>query len=327
MSIVANQEIIRTMEEKLSSVLTVDALKQTLATLDATLASYEINRVEFDDAEHDYLFEAYFDAVTAQGLSPKTIRQYRYVLTRFLDNVGVRSRNISPYHIRQYFTKEKERGISDRTLASIRFVFSGYFNWLHRDGLITKNPMVNIGPIRCEQELKEVFSECDLEKMKMGCKTLRDKALVCFLKASGCRIGEVETLTRDNVNLASRFCVVHGKGNKWRKVYIDSVTAMILSEYLDSRTDANPSLFVSLRGAKTWHQDGMRVMLKKLSARTGVAHVHPHKFRRTELTYLHKKGMAPEELKVLAGHSKIDTTLGYVMINDEQISASYNKYA
>lgn len=327
MSIVANQEIIRTMEEKLSSVLTVDELKQTLDTLDATLAFYEVNRVVFDDEERDYLLEAYFDAVTAQGLSEKTIKQYRYVLTKFLNSVGVRSRNISPYHIRQYITSEKARGIGDRTLASIRFVFSGYFNWLHRDGLIQKNPMVNIGPIRCETQLKEVFSECDLEKMKMGCTTLRDKALVCFLKASGCRVGEVETLTRDNVDLATRCCVVHGKGNKWRKVYIDSVTAMILDEYLKSRTDDNPSLFVSLRGDNTWHQNGMRVMLKKLSARTGVTHVHPHKFRRTELTYLHKKGMSPEELKLLAGHSKIDTTLGYVIINDEQISASYNRYA
>ncbi len=327
MSIVANQEIIRAMEEKLSSVLTVDAMRTTLEALDATLVLYDINRVEFDDTEHDYLLEAYFDAITSQGLSPKTIKQYRYILTKFLNSTGVSSRNVSPYHVRRYFTAEKERGISDRTLANQRSIFCNYFNWLHRDGLITKNPMVNIGPIKYEQRLKEVFSECDLEKIKMGCATLRDKALVCFLKASGCRVGEVEALTRDSVDLVRRCCIVHGKGNKWRKVYIDAVTAMILGEYLDSRTDDNPSLFVTLRGAKTLHQNGIRVMLKQLSARTGVAHIHPHKFRRTEFTYLHKKGMAPEEIKVIAGHSSLDTTLSYVIINDEQISASYNKYA
>lgn len=327
MSFVMQQEIVRSLEQKLSNVLSIDAMRQTISAVDEVLSSYDITRTYSEDTGKDHLIDAYIDAKLVEGLSPKTLTHYRYVLGRFFQAVGVTSRNTTAYHIRQYLAAEKERGIADKTLRGIRDVFNGYFNWLHRDGLITKNPMVNINRVKCAKVLKEVFSECEMERIKMACPTLRDKALVYFFKASGCRVGEVENLKRSDVDLARMECVVRGKGNKQRLVYLDPVTTMIMQDYLNTRTDNNPALFVSLRGNKRLEQGGMRTMLKRVERISGVKHIHPHKFRRTELTDLSNNGMPVEQIRILAGHEKIDTTLGYLVIDNDTVKASYRKYA
>ena len=326
MSYVMQQEITRGLEQKLSNVLSIDAMRKTIETLDEILSAYEINRVADDDAGYDYMIDAFIEAKTVEGCSQKTLIIYRYELNRFFAKANVTSRHVTPYHIRQYLSEGKARGLADKTLRHQRDIFSNYFNWLHRDGLITKNPMANINTVKCAKVVKEVFTECDLERIKSACDTIRNKAIVYFLKASGCRVGEVELLNRSDIDLTRMECVVRGKGNKERFVYLDSVTTMVLRDYLATRTDDNPALFIG-KGGRRLEQGGIRTMLNKLSKLSGVKHIHPHKFRRTEFTVLSKKGMPAEHIRILAGHEKIDTTLGYVMIDNDTVKSSYRQYA
>lgn len=326
MSIAAANMMVNDLTGKLKSKVTADVLESIENAVIEIMSNYEINRIIVDDERTDMLLHAYIDAMRVEGKSIKTITRYEYIIRRFLRQVGVTTRNVTQYHIRQYLSEEKNRGVADSTLKGYCWVFSAYFGWLHRDGILSKNPMGNIGTIKVQKKVKEVFSEIDIEKLKAGCDNVRDLAIVCFLKSTGCRVSEVTNLDRKDIDFNNLECVVLGKGNKQRIVYIDPVTGMILQKYLSGRDDDNPALFIGVRHERLL-PNGIRIMLKKLGKKAGVEHVHPHKFRRTEITELVNRGMAIEQVKTLAGHEKIDTTMGYVKIDQIGIKQAYRKYA
>ena len=326
MSIVANRMIIDEVRERLADKLTAKGLEDVTEIITDVLANYEILPNMVQDTGTDMMLDAYIDAMDVEGLSKKTLGYYRLIIKNFLKRAGVNSGNVTQYHIRQYLATEKARGIKDSTIRNYCWVFSAYFGWLHRDGIIQRNPMNNIGRVKVQKKVREVFSEIDIEKLKNGCLCLRDKAIVCFLKSTGCRISEVTALNRDDIDFQNLECIVLGKGNKERRVYIDLVTGMILKEYLESRQDLSPALFTGRRTDRL-KPGAIRKILRELGERTGVEHVHPHKFRATQLTELANRGMPIEQVKMLAGHEKIDTTMGYVRLDQENVKNSYRKYA
>ena len=219
----------------------------------------------------------------------------------------------------------KDRGLSDRTLEGIRSVFSSYFGWLQKEGLITKNPCANLGPIKYMKKVRLPFSDVELHKIKEACKSKRDLAIVYFLLSTGCRISEVCALNRDSIDFDKKECVVLGKGNKERKVYIDNVTAMILQRYLDERTDASEALFAG-KGTDRMKPGGMRKLLNGIADRAGVENVHPHRFRRTLATNLINRGMTIQEVANILGHENINTTMTYVFVDQANVHNSYERY-
>lgn len=185
-----------------------------------------------------------------------------------------------------------------------------------------------------KKKLQEIAKEdetkvwdVDLELLKTHCKRTRDKAIILFLLSTGCRISEVTQLNRTDVDFDNLVCKVLGKGNKERMVYIDAVTAMILNEYLQSRKDDSPALFVG-KGSPRLSQGGIRLVLKNIQKDAQIkTTVHPHRFRRTLATNLIHRGMPIQEVARILGHEKLDTTMKYVCLNDSDIKFSYNKFA
>ena len=326
MSIVANYMIIDELKQRLMDSVTAGAMDNIVNTVSDVLLRYEVTPVQVEEAGNDIMVDAFIDALSVEGRSRKTLDRYRYVIGRLLKASGVHSGSISQYHIRKYLSDEKSRGISDGTIKGYCWVFSAYFGWLHRDGIIPKNPMGNIGTVKVQKKVKEVFTEVEIEKLKSSCGNVRDRAIICFLKATGCRISEVTGLNRTDVDLVNLECIVLGKGNKQRTVYLDAVTGMIIQTYLSSRKDDNPALFVG-KGSARLLPGGVRAMLNRIGQRAGVDHVHPHKFRRTEITELVNRGMPIEQVKTIAGHEKIDTTMHYVNIDQDNVKSSYRKFA
>lgn len=326
MSVVANKMLLNTLTEKFSPIMTNHVMEQALQIVQETLYDYELQRITIEDTGTDYMLDAYLNSMKVEGISSKTLERYQYILKRFLTAVNTTSGNITAYHIRKYMSDEMNRGIKDTTIRGYYWIFSGYFGWLFRDGLLKTDPMKNIGTVKVQKKVKEVFTDLDMERLKQGCKNIRDKAIVYFLKATGCRISEVVGLNRDEIDFINRECIVLGKGNKQRTVYIDSVTAAILQDYLSSRKDDNPALFIGQRRNRLT-PSGVRLMLKNLGKKVGVDHVHPHKFRRTEITELAKRGMPIDQIKELAGHEKIDTTMGYIVHDQETVKSSYRRFA
>ena len=312
------------MEAGLTDTLTVDQMKKMQTVGYAILDKFDLVELE-DEMEQDDLLDCYVSAMKVECRSQKTIDRYVYVIGRMMEFVKVPTRRVSVYHLRNYLTHEKERGICEQTLEGYREIFSAYFNWLQRESLIDRNPCVNLGVIKVPKKEKKTYTDAELERLNGFCGNIRDRAILHFLRSTGCRISEITGLNRDQVNLELLECVVHGKGNKERTVYLDEVAGMILAEYLNGRIDDVPALFINKQHDRL-NPGGVRAMLNKLAEKAGVDHVHPHKFRRTLATDLARHGMPIQEVAKVLGHEKLDTTMKYVVLNKDDVKASYRRY-
>ena len=328
MAIDAKQTMLSQIENGCADIVTARDMPRILKVINDVLEGFSVTQTVREEwtAGEDDLLSSFVASLKISGRSDKTIARYTYVIGRFMAFAKVRTRSVNVYHIRLWLAAEKERGIQDSTLEGSRQVLSSYFGWLHREGLIERNPMGNVGTIKVPKKLKKTYSGVDLERLNQACECIRDRAILHFLRATGCRISEMTELNRDAVDLERLECVVHGKGNKERKVYLDDVAGEILREYLISRDDHEEALFIGRRMERL-KPGGVRIMLNKLEKAAGVEHVHPHKFRRTKATELTRHGMQIQEVAALLGHDKLDTTMRYVVLNNDDIKSSYRRYA
>ena len=326
MAIDAKKSLLNQTEKMLSSEVTANIMTKVLSIIADVIEGFDIKETYITDEQTDDLLECYIDALKVQGRSEKTLQRYRYVISRMMNTMKVPTRKITVYHLRNYLSKLKENGKQDSTMEGIRQVLSAYFNWLQRESLIEKNPVANLGAIKCQKKQKKVFSDVDLEKLHRCCANMRDRAIIAFLAATGCRVSEATGLNRDSIDLNGLECVVHGKGNKERTVYLDGVTGMLIRNYLSERKDNCEALFVNRYGNRL-NSDGVREMLNRVAKLAGVEHCHPHKFRRTLATNMAKHGMQVQEIDRILGHDKLDTSMKYVMLDDEDIRHQYRKFA
>lgn len=235
-------------------------------------------------------------------------------------------RKVTVYHLRSYLMTLRNKGDKDSTVKSVREVLCAFFGWLYKEGLLERNPCSNLSPIKCAKVVRLPYSDVELERIKEACRTPRDKAIVSFLLSTGCRIGEMCALNRDDIDMVNAECIVHGKGNKERKVYINPVAMMNLKAYFGMRKDLCSALFVG-KGTDRITPGGVRFMLRKIEERSGVENVHPHRFRRTLATNLINRGMPIQEVAAVLGHDKLDTTMKYVYIDGRSLKTAYLKYA
>lgn len=324
MAIEAKASFLRQMEKKLETETTASTMAKVLSIVADVMEGFDMREVGFSE-EADDLLECFLQALDVQGRSKKTIAHYRLILGKLLAETKVSARRITVYHLRSYLAKKKEAGLKDSTLAHHREVFSSFFGWLFREGLIEKNPVVNLGSIKVAKEEKKVFTDIDMEKMKQSCRRLVDKAIITFLASTGCRVAELVGLDRNALDLDNLECVVRGKGNKERTVYIDNVTAMYVKKYLATRNDTCEALFAT-RAKERFNTGGIRDMLKRLEERCGVDHIHPHKFRRTLATNLSKRNMPIQTIAAILGHESIETTMEYIVLNKEDTKLKYRQY-
>ena len=231
---------------------------------------------------------------------------------------------ILQFHLKQYQEQKKSSKV---TIDNIRRILSSFFSWLEDENLILKSPVRRIHKVKSATTIKDTYTDEALEIMRDNCENPRDLALVDILASTGMRVGELVLLNRADINFEERECVVLGKGNKERIVQFDARTKIHLREYLESRTDSNPALFVSLKapyGRLTI--GGIEVRLREFGKRLGIQKVHPHKFRRTLATVEIDKGMPIEQVQKLLGHQRIDTTLQYAMVKQNNVKMAHRKY-
>ena len=204
---------------------------------------------------------------------------------------------------------------------------SSFFNWLESENYILKSPMRRIHKIKTTKVVKETYSSEVMQIIRDNCTHIRDIAIIDLLASTGMRVGELVLLNRCDIDFNNKECIVFGKGDKERRVYFDSITKIHLIRYLDSRKDKNDALFVSkLKPYNRLQISGVEIVLRKLGIKIGVTRVHPHKFRRTLATTAIDKGMPVEQVQKLLGHTKIDTTMQYVMVDQNNVKNSYRKF-
>lgn len=274
------------------------------------------------------LLSLFLTAKEVEGCSQKTLRYYEDTLARALAALGKPIPQIESDDLRQYLNDyEATRRTSKVTIDNIRRIMSSFFSWLEDEDYIVKSPVRRIHRVKTAQVAKEVLTNEELETLRDACATKRDLAVIDLLASTGMRIGELVRLNISDVNLQERECLVTGKGNKQRPVYFDARAKLHLNEYLQARTDQSPALFVSLGAtAKRVTVGSMQLRLRQLGNSCGVHRVHPHKFRRTLATHAIDKGMPIEQVQKLLGHAKIDTTMHYAMVNQNNVKASHRRY-
>lgn len=328
MSTASKQMLLRDIEGVLGDFLTAHDLTAAMSAVSEQLSAFDVEQSDetVNDAESQELLIAFLDAKRIEGRSDGTLARYKRAIELLYQSLNVPIRKISVFHLRKYLADEKARGLSDSTLDGVRQIFSSYFGWLQKEGLLRENPTANLGAIKSVKKVRKPYSTVDIERLKECCSCDRDRAIVSILLSTGCRISEVCALNRDSIDFASAEILVLGKGNKERTVFLDEVAIMLIKRYLDSRTDSDEALFIG-KGTHRLHPGGVRFMLKTIAAKAGVENVHPHRFRRTLATNLIDHGMAIQEVASILGHDKLDTTMTYVYLDKNNVKNAYRKFA
>ena len=319
-------EIIREMISSLNN----EQLSKLKTTLEIYLYNVSIEAKQEADTEKkevDYL-EVFLSAKRIEGCSEKTLIYYKNTIQQMLDSIGKSVCTIVTEDLRTYLAEyQKEKQSSKVTIDNIRRIFSSFFSWLEDEDYIIKSPVRRIHRIKAASTIKETYTDEQLESMRDNCDNPRDLALIDILASTGMRVGELVLLNRDDISFDGRECIVFGKGDKERMVYFDARTKIHLQNYLDSRTDNNEALFVSLKAPYNRMKiGGIELRLREMGKRLNIEKVHPHKFRRTLATVAIDKGMPIEQLQKLLGHQRIDTTLQYAMVKQSNVKIAHRKY-
>ena len=295
--------------------------------LQHTLFDYEVTKIESEKeiSEQNYM-ELFLSAKRIEGCSEKTLKYYKVTIEMMIATIGKSVKHIDTNDIRRYLTEYQEKKKSSKvTIDNIRRILSSFFSWLEDEDYILKSPVRRIHKVKTGTNIKDTYSDEALELMRDNCTEPRDLAMIDMLASTGMRVGEMVLLNRNDIDFNERECIVFGKGNKERVVYFDA--KIHLQNYLNSRTDDNPALFVSLKAPhERLKIGGIEIRLREFGKQLGLHKVHPHKFRRTLATMAIDKGMPIEQLQQLLGHRKIDTTLQYAMVKQSNVKFAHRKY-
>lgn len=296
--------------------------------LEYTLHGCEITVLEENDNDNSQLVESFISAKRIEGCSEKTLKYYRTTIETMLISVDKSIRYMQTEDLRSYLINYQNKKQSSRvTIDNIRRILSSFFSWLEDEDYILKSPVRRIHKVKTATNIKKTYTDEDLEKMRDNCTEIRDLAIIDMLASTGMRVGEMVLLNRNDIDFNERECIVFGKGSKERVVYFDARTKIHLQNYLRSRTDDNPALFVSLKSPyERLKIGGVEVRLREFGKQLGLQRVYPHKFRRTLATTAIDKGMPIEQLQQLLGHRKIDTTLQYAMVKQSNVKIAHRKY-
>jgi len=271
--------------------------------------------------------EMFLSAKRVEGLSNDTLKYYTYVVRRMASTINKPILDITADDIRGWLSAHKEKNnCTNVTMNNMRRVLSSFFGWLENEDYITKSPMRRIANIKTPKVIRKILTKEMIEKLRYACVNTCELSIIDFLLSTGVRVGELVRLNRCDIDFEQKECIVLGKGNKERIVYLNDKCVQSLKKYLDNRLDKNPALFISSVKGLRYSKSCVETLMRKLGDRAGIPSVHPHRFRRTLATTACEKGMPIEQVQQLLGHVRIDTTMNYVMVNQANVKNSHKKY-
>ena len=320
------------MEEKIVKIINEMAdylnISQMKKLQEVLLQTFSENAIQKEEISNDEYLRLFLDAKRIEGCSERTIQYYSVTVERMLQSIENPVRKISTEEIRKYLVDyQKINDCSKVTVDNIRRNISSFFSWLEEEDYILKSPMRRIHKIKTKQPVKEIISDEAIELLRDHCQCSRDLAMIDLLYSTGIRVGELVNLNISDVNFEARECVVFGKGDKERKVYFDAKAKLHLLNYLNKRNDDNPALFVTLDAPHDRLKiSGVEMRIRTLGRKLNMGKIHPHKFRRTMATRAIDKGMPIEQVQKILGHSQIDTTMQYAIVNQTNVKTSHQKF-
>ncbi|MFC4709420.1 site-specific tyrosine recombinase/integron integrase [Enterococcus eurekensis] len=324
-------KLITKIQNEMANCLSYQQLEKLRIVLTNSFNSLEITMVTSlnqEELDNRCLLDMFISAKRVEGCSEKSLKYYEMTVCKMIEQIDQPIREITTDNLRGYLANyQKIRKSSKVTIDNMRRIFSSFFGWLEDEDYILKSPVRRIHKIKTDKPIKETISDEGLELLRDTCDEIRDLSMIDLLASTGMRVGELVGLNREDINFFERECVVLGKGGSERIVYFDARTKIHLLNYLDSRTDSNPALFVTLSNPfNRLMIGGVETRLREIGKRADLNKIHPHKFRRTLATRAIDKGMPIEQVQHLLGHVKIDTTMHYAMVNQTNVKNSHRKF-
>lgn len=263
-----------------------------------------------------------------EGCSAATLNSYSNTVYAFLYSLTKSPLEVKAADIRNYLIDyQRENHCSNRTLDNMRLTISSFYNWLENENYIMKNPSKKIKRIKYDRTVLQSFTDEELESLRDACTNYRDLAMIEFLYSTGCRVSEMCSLDKDDLDFVKREAIICGKGKKERVIYFSAKAKIYLMRYITKRIDNNEALFVSAKYPyRRLDRGGVEFICKDIGEHAGVKHCHPHRFRRTLATNLIDKGVPIEQVQTLLGHAKIDTTLLYANVNQQNVKVNHSKH-
>lgn len=322
---ISMEEKIVTIINKMADYLNISQMKKLQEVL---LQTFSKNTIQKEEISNDEYLRLFLDAKRIEGCSERTIKYYSVTVVRMLQKIETPVRKISTEEIRKYLVDyQKINDCSKVTVDNVRRNISSFFSWLEEEDYILKSPMRRIHKIKTKQPVKEIISDEAIELLRDHCQCPRDLAMIDLLYSTGIRVGELVNLNISDIDFEARECIVFGKGDKERKVYFDAKAKLHLLNYLHKRDDDNPALFVTLDAPhERLKISGVEIRIRTLGRKLNMGKIHPHKFRRTMATRAIDKGMPIEQVQKLLGHSQIDTTMQYAIVNQTNVKTSHQKF-
>ena len=266
----------------------------------------------------------------AMNRQRKTLEHYVKEVRNVINFLGKSIGDITSMDLRMYYGYMREvKGMKAITVQTRLHYLSSFWDFLITEELTRSNPVKKVGTLKLEKEIKKPFSVEEMERLRDACSSVRDRAMIEFLYSSGVRVSEMAALNVGDIEMGRQELIVYGKGSKERKTYLTDSAKFYLKRYLKDRDakDSEPLFGTEHCPDRRLSVAGIQYMLRQLGARAGVEKTHPHRFRRTIATDLLARGMPIEQVKEFLGHEKLDTTLIYCTVKEEQVQASHRKYA
>lgn len=300
------------------------------ARIEAILINYDCKPITKEivpvNSEAKNLLNHYLVSKKISGLSENSLSLYKLYISDFISQVDKQLKEVTNLDIKLYlFNYQNMHKISNRTLESRRIVICSFFTWLFNNEYLTKDPASSIEPIKYEKIHRKAMSEMDLEKIRNYITDVRDTAIIEMLYSTGCRISELVTLNRDDIDFQSKEVKLFGKGAKHRVSFLNARAEISIKNYLATRTDNNPALFVSSKAPhERLKKFGIEKFIREMNNNITLStYVTPHIFRHTTATMALNRGMNVVDVSKILGHSKLETTMEYITSNFDNIKSKH----
>lgn len=235
---------------------------------------------ENQDAINEFLV-----SMKVANFSEKTIYQYRVFLWRYFKEKEDPYHSLASETVLEWFLQQQNR-LKESTMVSYLSFLSTFYAFCVEEGYMEKSPVKSRWYPRVPKPIPKYLDKKEIAKVRVQSEKemFRNRVILEFLLATGCRVGEVQKLDKTDVDMGNRTALVMGKGKKIRRVYFTERCALLLERYLESREDDAEALFVSRWGNRLGVHRLHKIVAKIGKGAELPASVYPHRLRHTFAT-------------------------------------------
>lgn len=325
------EQIINKIISEVADELPAESLQKVQTALYNELGQYDITPKSTDIVPYTgtpQLLKLYLASKKVDGISKATEKGYRLTLTNFLARLQKDPLQVTAVDIRMYLALRESEGLNKGSQSTLLSILKSFYGWLETEEYINKSPCRKIKNIKQTKHVRKPLNAEELEKVRMVCKTSREKALVEFFYSTGCRLDEVYKLNKQDIDWKNDSCMVMGKGSKEREVYLNAKAIVHLQKYLAERKDDNEALFVTERQPHArLGRRGIEKIFADLGVKAGLKRpVFPHLIRHTTATMALNSGASLTVVQKMLGHTNPGTTQIYAELNQEEVKSEHKKH-